>query len=308
VTNPNNPYWQVDPITGQQVQPGTPQYGGYGGYGQPGGGYGQVGPGYQMPPPGPPKPNRTPLIVAAIVFVVAVVGVVTTLFLVNNGNNKHDASGPRTSVQPTSHSTPTAASTSLSPEGDVPTSPVIPGFQGVKSQRDGAAYDVPADWKVETPDTLTGFEDNNGKPVAVIHAVSTYKPDACPNDPGSYRAHVGFASAGQVDPRTAAKGEAKIMADGAAINDDGSRSPVTVSEATATKVDQGTIDAMTATATVTETSQSGQCTAPSQVITTVAFSTGANTALFVYYGDQGVADALPDAVLQQVISSLRPVG
>ncbi len=179
------------------------------------------------------------------------------------------------------------------------------GFQGVLSYKENVAYDVPADWKVETPGTLVGYEDNDGKPVAIMHGVSTYEPDACPDVSGSNRGNVGFETAGTVAPADAAPAGAKVFADGAALDDDGSSAPVTTTAPVDVKVDHGTIAATMATATVTPPA-SARCAAPTMLITAVAFRTTKGTALFIMSLDQGTSDALAPTLAQQIIASLRP--
>lgn len=303
---PGDPHWrdqpqqyQVDPMTGQPVP-----YGGYQGFGL-----------YQQQPPPPPrKPDRTPWIVAAAAVVVVAVGVVTTLLLVDSRSDpgtpiaattstppppsSSSSSTKRPSPRPTTSKTPTEVK-------DILVEPVVEGWQGVLSPKEGVAYDVPPDWKVQTPGTIVGFEDNDGKPAAVMHGVSTYKDGACPGARGSYRGHVGFATADELALDVAARGGVKLFAESAALNPDGSKAPVVVNEIAPRKVGQGKVDAVTATAVLTVT-QPGECPSPSVLFTSVAFKVGTRTALFVMYMDQGVPDALPAEVAEKVIASLRP--
>jgi len=320
MSTPGGPYWQephpqyqVDPMTGQpspyhqQGHPQQPQQpGGYQGFGM-----------YQ--PPEPPKGNRTPWIIVAVVVLVVAIGGVTTLFLVNrddeqpiadpgtsssappppSSGQKTTSSAPRTTArQPSTSSTPTEVE-------DILVDSVVSGWQGVLSFKEKVAYDVPKDWEVETPSTIVGFEDNDGKPTAVMHGVTTYKPDACTSVKGSYRGRAGFVTAGTTEPARAASNGVKLFADSAALNPDGSKAQVAVTEATPTKVNAGRIEAFTATATLTVT-QPGECPSPTVVFTAVAFKNGENTALFMMYQDQGVSDALPAETAAKMVESIRP--
>ncbi|CRK58551.1 putative membrane protein [Alloactinosynnema sp. L-07] len=314
MSTPGGPYWQepppqyqVDPITGrpnyfqpQQQQP----YGGYQGFGM-----------YQ--PPEPPKPNRTPWILALVAVLVLVGGGVTAFLLLKDDESPTPTAGPTSSSAPTTTkgkpSSPTPKPTTAKPTtsrtptevDDVKVDAVTPGFQGVLSYKDKIAYDVPADWKIETPGTVVGFEDNNGKVVAIMHGVTTYRHNACPAVKGSYRGHVGMVNAGDADVTRAAKNGAKLFADGAAINKDNTKAPVAVTEPVPTKVGQGKIDAMMATATMT-VNQPGECPSPSVLFTSVAFKVKSDTFVLISYQDQGVADALPPEVLEKIIASVRP--
>ncbi|MGQ0841816.1 hypothetical protein [Actinokineospora sp.] len=308
MSNPGGPYWQepqpqyqVDPITGRPTtfQPqGHPQPSGYQGLGM-------------YPQPG--KPNRTPVIVALVAAMVVVIGVAVTVFVASGGSDPEPVAAPQsTESAPTSSTSRRRASTSPPPASKTPTEvsditvdPVIAGWQGVLSFKEKVAYDVPPGWKPEKPGVLVGFEDNEGKPTATMHGVSTYKPDACTGVRGSYRGRVGLVTAGKVETTLAAKNGVKLFAEAAALNTDGSKSPVTATEPVSTKVAQGKIDAVLATATLT-VDQPGDCPSPTVLFTAVAFKNGADTALFMMYADQGVPDALAPDVAQQVIASLRP--
>ncbi len=320
MSTPGGPYWQepqpqyqVDPITGQpsgyQPQGYQPQQGGYQGFGM----YPQGG-----PPMPPPKPNRTPLIVSLVVLVVVAIGVVTTLLVVDNDDDQPiagppsttettttTAKSPSTTRRPTSTTRRPTTSSTPTEVDQIKVDPVIAGWQGVLSYKEGVAYDVPKDWEVETPGTIVGFEDNAGKPTAVMHGVTTYKPDACPASRGSYRGHGGFVTAGTTDPTRAAQNGVKLFADAAALNKDGTSAPVAVTPPVATKVGEGKIEAVTATATLTVT-EPGACPSPTVLFTSVAFKNGANTVLFMMYMDQGTPDALPKETADKLITSLRP--
>jgi hypothetical protein len=331
MSTPGGPYWQepqpqyqVDPITGQPAhyqqqpqqqpypqqpgQPGQPgqQFGGYQGFGM-----------YQ--PPEPPKSSKAPLIIGLVVALVLIGGGVTTwLLLKDDGGGQASppptstsTSAPTTSGKPsTSKSKPTTTkpSTPKTPTEveDIKIDAVTPGFQGVLSFKEKVAYDVPADWKIETPGTIVGFEDNTGKPTVVLHGVSTYRDNACTDSPGSYRGHVGVIAIEDLEVTKGAKNGVKLFGDAAALNKDNSMAPVTYTEPVATKVGQGKIDAMTATGTLTVTDP-GKCPSPTVQFTSVAFKIDAKmTAVFISYMDQGVPDALPAETLQKIIASLRP--
>jgi hypothetical protein len=142
----------------------------------------QPWPGYGQPPPagGPPPHGRPPkrdnvqwiiATVAAVVVVTVVVG--GLLWKLNSGNDTPRAattttststtmSSPRTSTS-TSSATPTAAPAPAPSTGSCnghtagPAAQTPAGWKTVVSPR-GLAYDVPPDWKVNTCDTLVGWE------------------------------------------------------------------------------------------------------------------------------------------------------
>jgi hypothetical protein len=146
----------ADPYGGQQY--GADPYGtGQQAYGQPtyGGGFG---------PPPPPKKSKLP-IVLSIVGIVAVVGTVVTIVLLNRGEDPAPAAGP---------TNPPSASKSTSkggtpPTSRKPTSTKKPGGTGnwleIDNSTDaGLKYQVPSDWKksAEKRDTGLGVEFTGG--------------------------------------------------------------------------------------------------------------------------------------------------
>ncbi|SER95767.1 hypothetical protein [Actinokineospora terrae] len=293
MSDPGGPYYQVDPMTGRPVA-----YQGFGMY----------------PPPPPPRRNRTPLIVTLAVALALVVGTVVTIVVLQSGGTDPVAVPQSTTAEPTlgttsprtPSTTPRRTTTSPLPsDARVPAS--IPGWQGVLSPREKAGYDVPKDWKVETPGTVVGFSDNDDNPSAIMHGTTTYKPEACPNSRGSYRGHTGFVTAGAADPERAAVNGARLFADAAALNPDDTRAPVSTTPPVPVKVANGTIDAVMATATVTAT-HPGECPSPTVLFTAVAFKNGTSTVLFMMYLDQGVPDALPADIAAQIITTIRPMG
>ena len=226
-------------------------------------------------------------------------GGLTTFALVSSPG-KQTASGRSTwSAAPRTSSAPTTSSAA-----PITVAPVIPGWHSVAAANERVAYDVPADWAIETPGTLVGFEDNTG-PRATMHAVATYKPDACAGVPGSYRAHAGLMKLTERDPQSLAGVAARFWAEAAAELPQGDPS-VPQPASTQTKIANG-VSAWIATSTI-KAAPSGECDAPAMKITTVAFGVpNGQSALFVLYADQAVPDALPDDVTTKIITSLRVV-
>ncbi|MBE7187188.1 MAG: hypothetical protein INR67_02755, partial [Jatrophihabitans endophyticus] len=216
---------------------------------------------------------------------------------------------PATSTSPPATSSAPASTVAAPPPDSVKritVPPLISGWHGVLSPKEKVAYDVPPGWKVETPGTLVGFEDNKGRPIAIMHGVSTYRSDACPTVPGSYRGHTGFATAGDLAPTAAARAGVSVFARGVALRDNGSRAPISRTQLAGIRVDRGKIEAEYARATVSLNDKS-DCGSPSVVVVAVAFRTGPHaTALFIGYFDQGVRDALQISTARKIFTTLRP--
>ncbi|WP_330284268.1 hypothetical protein [Streptomyces sp. NBC_00588] len=179
-----NPYQQPgyqQPNTyGQQPQwgppgaPGTPQpptgAGGSGG----GGGGG----------------NRTKL-VAIVAATAVVVAAGVTGFLVLGGDNDDKVDGGsgkkvRQSPPASSEASASASGSDDNPRGGEGLKATIPGWKVVVNPKWGTAFDVPADWEIESPGTTIGFEDDSkdpgSKPLIVMSAPAYYKSKWCTSD------------------------------------------------------------------------------------------------------------------------------
>jgi hypothetical protein len=278
--------------------------------------------------PGPPPPSapvsgapqelrpasgRHPLALAIAVVVAAAFVVTGAVVAARSGTGTSSAQGaapqPTTTTRrriplpnPTRILPPPSPWPSTVDEITVP--PLTPGWHGVLSPLEKIAYDVPPDWKVELPGTITGFEGPDGKPDVTMHGVSTYKPGACPDVRNSYRGRVGLASSPRISPERAATDGAKAWAEAAGSDQSGATPPVTVSPPRLVQIAAGV--PATLVAATTRPLDPGDCPAPSFGITAVSFENGDRTVLFVLVSDLEVADSPPPADLDKIVKSLRP--
>lgn len=209
------------------------------------------------------------------------------------------ATGPAPS---TSHApgTPTTG-----PSGSVtPPPPTVPGWQVVVADKPGIAYDVPPDWKVETPDTIIGFSDNQGNPLVGMNDAALYKSGYCPGQSGSSRGGTGVNSTTTTDPGQAATETAQKWSTAAYTT--ASNVPPTVTAGTPAPITVAGDSGMVVTDTMT-VSSSTSCDPPTALITVVALPLQNNggCALFILYADQGTPDSASSQEIQQIISSLR---
>lgn len=180
----------------------------------------------------------------------------------------------------------------------------VPGWQVVVATKAGIAYDAPPDWKVQTPDTIVGFEDPHGNPVVTMNYAAVYKAGYCTGHSGSFRAESGINSVPTADPGQAATDLAQKVATAAYTN--GSVTP-TVTAGTPQPITVAGDNGMIVRDTLTVTPQSS-CDPPGAEVYVVALplaqpNTGCGVMVIV--ADQGAADAAPDQELQQMIGSLR---
>ncbi|MGH3467095.1 MAG: hypothetical protein ACRDQF_05110, partial [Thermocrispum sp.] len=131
----------------------------------------------------PPRRSRKPIVLGVVAALITVGLGFGAYYLVSDDTDRSKQSQQQTPAPPASGSS--APPSSGSPEssgtstrGGTKTAPVVEGWQVVASSKDGAAFDVSQDWEVETPDTLTGFENGDGVR-SIMHSVATYRSGFC---------------------------------------------------------------------------------------------------------------------------------
>ncbi|MEV8019720.1 hypothetical protein AB0O76_25870 [Streptomyces sp. NPDC086554] len=125
-----------------------------------------------------------------VVAIVAAVGVVVaagvTGFLVLGGDKDDEADSkpsksPSKSASKKPGSGPANGGGTERGTGKGP-KPTIEGWQVVVNPKWGTAFDVPADWEVQSPDSAIAFEDDKGKPLITMSAPAYYKSKWCSDD------------------------------------------------------------------------------------------------------------------------------
>lgn len=315
-----------DPTAGQQPygQPTLGQPGGYRhpDYQRPGyDGYGQQPPGAPpagstgvrgWPRPTPPKqpPRTTGRNSALRSCLFAMVGVVALgIFLcvvlwiaVRTEHDSDDSAGAGSAPV----STPASTSTTPPPT----TAAVVAGWQGVLDRRDGLVYDVPKDWKVDSTDTIVGFEKPDKSapygytPVVTGHAPAEF-PGDCTKD-GTYRGLVAVTNAGKTAPAKAARNGASLWARAATMAKDGTMSGVLAPPARPLRLRTGSSGAFAAVAAANQ-DRSGGCPAPAVKVSAVAASIGGQTRLVMIITDRKIPHAVDDATVRAIASSVRPL-
>ncbi|GAA3242637.1 hypothetical protein MTQ10_05280 [Streptomyces sp. XM83C] len=141
-----------------------------------------------QPPQGGGNRTKVVAIVAATAVVVAA-GV--TGFLVLGGDKDDNAKGDDGKGTKVSQSaSPSTQPSATSSEEENPRSaetekPTVPGWKVVINPKWGIAYDVPADWQVNSPTLSKGFEEDNAddlKPIIVMSGTAEYKSKWCTSD------------------------------------------------------------------------------------------------------------------------------
>ena len=229
----------------------------------------------------------------AVIIAAAVVAGCSTVVA---GSAVAAASGPAPS-SPGSPTTGPSTSVSAPP-------PKVPGWQVVVADKPGIAYDVPPGWKVDTPDTIIGFEDQQGNPLVGMNYAASYKDGYCAGSSGSTRGGTGVNSTTTTDPGQAATDTAQKWANAGYTST--SNVPPTITAGTPQPITVAGDSGMLVRDTMTVTA-STSCDPPSAEVDVVALPLQGNTgcALFILYADQGTPDSASQQDIQQIIGSLR---
>ncbi|MFE2513482.1 hypothetical protein [Streptomyces naganishii] len=312
----NNPYQQP----GYQ-QPNPYQQPGY----QQPGPYAQQQPqwGAPTPPVGTPQApqgpgggggNRTKLI-AVIAATAVVVAAGVTGFLVLGGK-KDDKAGedgkPSPAVSASAKPSDSASATDEDPRGTQTEKPTIAGWKVVVNPKRGVAFDVPADWEVQSPGLSTGFEDDKtGKPVAIMSGVAEYKSKWCTSDDDK-DGRTEDTSLAQVGTKGA---DGAKNTDEVAVNTVGwwiyggytqpdKKSLSYDHKAKPYKTASG-IEGSIAWARSTNTPQKGKCASDGKALSFGFKNSAGDFVSWNFFGAKGVKGEVPEATVMKILSTVR---
>ncbi|WP_329341618.1 hypothetical protein OG866_37075 [Streptomyces sp. NBC_00663] len=327
--DPNNPYQQP----GYQ-QPNPYQQPGYQQTGPQQAGYPQPNPYTQQPPtqwdaPGAPQPtqgggggNRTKVtaIVAALAVVVAA-GV--TGFLVLGGDKDDEADGGSgkgkggTSTAPSksTDTDPSASGSDDNPRGGEAEKATIPGWKVVINPKWGTAFDVPADWKVESPGMLIGFEKDDAKagdkPIITMSAPAYLKESWCTSDDDENgdTEDTALATAG-TKGANGAKNTDEVAVNqvpwwvyGGYTQPD--KKSITFDEKAEKFTTTSGVEGSIAWARSKNTPRKGKCATDGKAVTFGFKNSAGDYVAFSLYGATGVKDELPDSTIMKILGTVR---
>ncbi|MEU9605817.1 hypothetical protein [Streptomyces sp. NPDC048057] len=296
-----NPYQQ--PTVSQYAVPGPPQ------------------------PPEPPQENKKKTTLVAIVAVVAVVATAAVTGVVvlrdDDGDNHADKGGaaapsaPPASAFPSEPSQPTQApspSADDNPRGGVTAQPTVAGWKVVVNPKHGTLFDVPPEWELLGAGVSTGFSDEkkgDGSPVVAMSAPAHLKSKWCEADGNGDGKNETWrlASAGTKggkgakDTATAASNEAVNWV-WAAYAQTEPKGVVRATTAKAYTTRSGLVGSV-ATATAVGTKKPTKCDTDGKSIAFSFKDAAGEIKSWVLYANTGVKDELPEATIQQVLSTVR---
>ncbi|MEV8320846.1 hypothetical protein AB0Q95_42515 [Streptomyces sp. NPDC059900] len=262
--------------------------------------------------------NKTKLVaIVAATAVVVAAGVTGFLVL---GGDKDDEADAKPSASP-------AKSASGKPDSDAAADgggtergtnkgpkPVVKGWQVVVNPKWGTAFDVPADWEVQTPDTFIGFEDNkkgDGTTLIGMSAPAIYKSKWCSADDDKDGTK-DDTSLGAVGTKGA---NGAKSTDEVAVNQvpwwvfGGYTQPDKKSLTFTKKAEPFTtktgVKGSIARAHSTNTPQNGKCDSDGKAITFGFKNSDGEYVAWSLYGAKGVKDEIPEATVMKILNTVR---
>ncbi|MCF3123909.1 hypothetical protein IPZ68_29995 [Streptomyces arenae] len=249
-------------------------------------------------------------LVAAGVVVVAA-GVTGALLL---GGDKDDTARP----DPTSSGSPapTGSADDNPRAGDGMPKPTVPGWKVVVNPKRGLAFDVPAEWSLESRDWAGGVvdekdaEDENAKFLAAFAAPAYFKEKWCAsdddkdgtNDYTSLAAAGTRGNRGAKSPEEAAREDATGWVYGAYAQPEKSR--VTTGPAESYTTASGLRGSLV-TATSSGTAKDGRCDSDGNATVFAFKDSGGEIASWSFHGARGVEGELPDATVKKILATVR---
>jgi hypothetical protein len=281
----HNPYAQQQPAWGAPTVPGgaAPQ--------QPGGG------------------RRTKVIAIAVAATVVVAAAVTGAVLLGGGTD--DQAGPGPTVSSASPTTPPTAS--AGPRAVDVQKPTVAGWKTVVNADRGIAFDVPANWALQSPSWVSYVaekDDPEEKPLVAMKAPAVLKEKWCATDEDKNGAtdYTALASVG-----TRGNNGAKTTAD-AARSDSTAWVYGTYTQPDHKKVTTGQVTPFTTASGLTgsvATSRSsgvvkrGKCDSDGKATTFAFKATDGGFASWSFVGAAGVGEEVPDATIEQIMKTVR---
>lgn len=235
------------------------------------------------------------------------------------GGDKDDNAGGDASKSPTTAPTspsPSASGGDDNPRGGDEEKATIAGWKVVVNPKWGTAFDVPADWEVQTPGTFIGFEDDakgDGSALIGMSAPAFLQEKWCTSDADKdgYEEDSALAAVG-----TKGQSGAKNT-DDVARNDsawwvfggytdqkDASKKLLTIGEPKAYTTASG-IKGSVVTTYSSGVPKKDKCDSDGKA-TTFAFKNSADDFVaWTFYGAKGVSEEVSDATVQKILGTVR---
>ncbi|MFJ4907882.1 hypothetical protein ACIQCR_21525 [Streptomyces sp. NPDC093249] len=316
------------------TQPGYPQqgYGQQPGYGQqnpyqqptmPQQRYGAPAPGGPGVPGGPGGPGGSPgggkkrtTLVAVVAATVVVVAAGATAFFVLGGDDgeKPVADDRKPSVTASAPTDPSARPTLANPRDGAAQQPTVPGWKVVYNPKYGTLFDVPPEWEVQKPGSLTFFDDekkNDGSPLVTMSSPTRLKSQWCTYDVDkngrdeSWSLSTAGTKGGQGAKNTdaASRSEAGTWVWGGYAQHM-PQSTIQITKPVPYTTASGLTGSL-ATAKAPNVKKRNKCETDGKSYAFTFKNAQGDFSTWVLYGAAGVADELPDTVIRKILSTVR---
>ncbi|WP_406328305.1 hypothetical protein [Streptomyces sp. NBC_00203] len=309
-----NPYQQ--PGYQQTGQPGQPGYQQPNAYGQQPG-QGQWGAPSPMGAPEPPSGggNRTKVIAIVAATAVVVAAGVTGLLVLGGGKDDKADGGKDSKPSVSPSQDPSASASDDNPRGGDDEKPTIAGWKVVVNPKWGTAFDVPADWEVESPGTSIGFEKHNAKagdkPIIMMSAPAYFKSKWCTSDDDK-DGTTEDTPLGAVGTKGASGAK---NADEVAVNQvpwwvyggytQPDKKSITFDKKAKPYTTTSGVEGSIAWARSKNTPQKGKCASDGKAITFGFKNSAGDYVAWNLYGATGVDQEIPDATILKILSTVR---
>ncbi|MFC9394924.1 hypothetical protein ACFTWS_17440 [Streptomyces sp. NPDC057027] len=319
---PTQPGYPQQPPT----QPGYPQQG----YGQQPGyphpyqqptvpqQYAVPGPGQPGGPDGGKKKQTTIVAIVAATAVVVAAGVTAFLVLGKDDDKKNTAEDPKpsasASVDPSSAPAPSQSSGIANPRDGAAQQPTVPGWKVVYNPKYGTLFDVPPEWEVLKPGSITYFEDekkHDGSPLVTMSGPTRLKGKWCTYDVDKNGTEEtwGLATSGTKggqgakDTASLARSEAGTWVWGGYAQHM-PQSTIKITKSVPYTTASGLTGSL-ATATAPGVKKRNKCETDGKSIAFSFKNAAGDFSTWVLYGADGVKDELPDATVRKILSTVR---
>ncbi len=254
-----------------------------------------------------------------------------TGFLVLGGDEDEQASGgdkgkqtaqsapaspsAQASTDPSDAPSASASASDDNPRDSAAEQPTVAGWKVVVNPKWGTAFDVPADWEVETPGTLIGFEDADAKagakPLITMSAPAYFKSKWCVSDDDkdgrtsdTSLAAVGTKGAsGAKNADEVAVNQVPWWVYGGYTQPD-KKSLIFDEKATPYTTKSGIAGSL-ARAHSKNTPQTGKCASDGKAITFGFKNSVGDYVAWSLYGATGVTGEVPDKTIMKILSTVR---
>jgi hypothetical protein len=276
--------------------------------------YGDTSQGAQPPGDGP---QRTTLMLAAVLAAVVVIGVAVAVLVVDTkqetpGEALPGAQSLLSSTPPALKTSGKSSSTNDPPQPQATGAPQVPGWKPIAINngaglRTTKAYDVPPTWQPLT--TTAGFGTGDTQTALFIPAI--YMKGYCPTSPTSFRSMSGLMLVPNTgDGPQQASAAAQRFSDAVYTTADGVKPTVDLGQPTPVTVAQDK-EGVTITAKVAiapSTNEKDKCNAPNAVVAMMVLGSqpeDKTSVVLAAFADQGFPEATPEQDLRQIVTSIH---